>query len=267
MIPRLRIGIWSKWWARLCWLGIPRGEPKESWLSCMDQMANLSLRHYRELVELDGFVDFFRSATPISEIEQLPIGSRPSRRKPGGGLSDLRAIPWVFSWTQSRCLLPAWFGLGSALKQLTGQADGLQSLKEMYDDWPFFRAMIDNAELALVKSDLGVSTLYAELASKTNNGTRIASMIRDEYSQAIEVVCKITGQQALLDGTPWLKESIRIRNYFVDPLNLIQVELMRKQHAQLESKGADLSESGQDEQRHLMRLSINGIAAGMRTSG
>ena len=247
--------------------GIPRGEPKESWLSCMDQMADLSLRHYRELVELDGFVDFFRSATPISEIEQLPIGSRPSRRKPGGGLSDLRAIPWVFSWTQSRCLLPAWFGLGSALKQLTGQADGLQSLKEMYDDWPFFRAMIDNAELALVKSDLGVSTLYAELASKTNNGTRIASMIRDEYSQAIEVVCKITGQQALLDGTPWLKESIRIRNYFVDPLNLIQVELMRKQHAQLESKGADLSESGQDEQRHLMRLSINGIAAGMRTSG
>lgn len=247
--------------------GTPGGAPQESWLSRMDGMAEKALGHYRRLVELDGFVEFFRRATPISEIEQLPIGSRPSRRKPGGGLSDLRAIPWVFSWTQSRCLLPAWFGLGASVEHWGDDPAALQELQEMYQHWPFFRGMIDNAELALVKSDQGVSQLYAALAEDVQNGAVIGAMIQEEYARSVGAVCKITKQKELLHGTPWLKESIRVRNYFVDPLNLIQIELMRRQQALFSDSGTQLSDSEQEEQRHLMRLSINGIAAGMRTSG
>ena len=137
----------------------------------------------------------------------------------------------------------------------------------MYQHWPFFRGMIDNAELALVKSDQGVSQLYAALAEDVQNGAVIGSMIQEEYARSVVAVCKITKQKELLDGTPWLKESIRVRNYFVDPLNLIQIELMRRQQALFSDSGTQLSDSEQEEQRHLMRLSINGIAAGMRTSG
>jgi phosphoenolpyruvate carboxylase len=247
--------------------GAPGGEPSPSWLERMDCMADKALKHYRQLVELDGFVEFFRNATPISEIEQLPIGSRPSRRKPGGGLADLRAIPWVFSWTQSRCLLPAWFGLGASLEQWNDDAEIFSHLREMYQQWPFFRGMIDNAELALAKSDLGVSQSYAALAKDLPNGTVIASMIQDEYMRSVNAVCKITGQDSMLDGTPWLKESIRVRNYFVDPLNLIQIELMRRHQLSANGDGENVTDTEVEEKRHLMRLSINGIAAGMRTSG
>ena len=234
----------------------------------MDRLSELALRHYRKLVELDGFVEFFRKATPISEIEQLPIGSRPSRRKPGGGLSDLRAIPWVFSWTQSRCLLPAWFGIGTALEtQSQDRPEAMENLREMYRTWDFFRAMIDNAELALAKSDLSVLRRYASLAKETSSGETIAKMIQEEYTKSVEAICEITGQKAMLDGTPWLRESIRVRNYFVDPLNLIQIELMQR-NAFKHGDSSDIpSDSEQEERRHLMRLSINGIAAGMRTSG
>lgn len=238
------------------------------WHQEMDRLSDCALRHYRALVELDGFVEFFRKATPISEIEQLPIGSRPSRRKPGGGLSDLRAIPWVFSWTQSRCLLPAWFGIGSAFKmQWQDDSSVLEDLREMYQSWDFFRAMIDNAELALAKSDLGVLQRYASLANETSSGSKIAEMIQDEYAKSVEAICAITGQQAMLDGTPWLRESIRVRNYFVDPLNLIQIELMQRNAIEQSDPDFTGSEAEQEERRHLMRLSINGIAAGMRTSG
>ena len=247
--------------------GAPRGEPSVRWQELMEEMASRALSHYRSLVEQEGFVEFFRNATPISEIEQLPIGSRPSRRKPGGGLSDLRAIPWVFSWTQSRCLLPAWFGLGAAIEQWDDQSEVIAELREMYQSWPFFRAMIDNAELALAKSDLGVAELYAELAVGTTDGAPIASMINEEFADSIKAVCQITQQHSMLDGTPWLKEPIRVRNFFVDPLNLIQVELMRRQQQFMKDGESTLSDAEQEEHRHLMRLSINGIAAGMRTSG
>ena len=247
--------------------GTPGGAPESAWLQRMEEMSEKALGHYRQLVELEGFVDFFRRATPISEIEQLPIGSRPSRRKPGGGLSDLRAIPWVFSWTQSRCLLPAWFGLGASLEQWSGDPVALQQLQEMYQRWPFFRGMIDNAELALAKSDQGVSQLYATLAESLPEGATIGKMIQEEYKSSANAICTITRQKEMLDGTPWLKESIRVRNYFVDPLNLIQIELMRRQQSIASDEKSQLSEAEQEEQRHLMRLSINGIAAGMRTSG
>ena len=172
----------------------------------------------------------------------------------------MRAIPWVFSWTQSRCLIPAWFGIGAALGDAVKDSQQLAELQAMYQQWPFFRALVDNAELALAKSDLEIAGEYASLAKDQESFQQLAAMIADEFRQSCRVVSALTGQQELLDGTPWLKESIRVRNRFIDPLNLIQVELLRR--GQLYEP-----EDTPIELRHLTRLSINGIAAGMRTSG
>lgn len=237
-------------------------KPDDQWLKTIDELAEVSFVKYRELLESDNFVEFFRCATPISEVEQLPIGSRPSRRKPGGGLSDLRAIPWVFSWTQSRCLIPAWYGIGAAMGAAVDDPDQLKQLRQMYAKWPFFRALVDNAELALAKSDLQIAGEYASLTEGNQALEPIRNAVSNEYREASRVVLALTGQEELLDGTPWLKEAIRIRNRYIDPLNLIQVELMRRGQ-----KATDPTDQEREDLRHAIRLSINGIAAGMRTSG
>ncbi|MEM9825275.1 MAG: phosphoenolpyruvate carboxylase [Planctomycetota bacterium] len=250
-------------WSSLLATGSDSPQPDATWAETMSKVATESRRAYRELVEADSFVAFFRAATPISEIEQLPIGSRPSRRKPDGGLDDLRAIPWVFSWTQCRCLLPAWFGMGSACDAL--EQNDHSVLRDMYRRWPFFRATMDNAELALAKADPGIMNEYFALTDGDDgqgdhHGTRqIAKQIQDEYVRSREALLSITGNTDLLSGTPWLRESIRVRNRFIDPLNLLQVELMRRK----QRDGLDDDE----EHRHLLRLTVNGIASGMRTSG
>lgn len=248
-------------WSSLLAAGKPAQPPSDAWLATMNQISSSSFEHYRKLLEQPGFVEFFRCATPISDIEQLPIGSRPSRRVPGGGLSDLRAIPWVFSWTQSRCLLPAWYGMGAAMKPLLEDPQQRLLLKSMYGEWQFFLALVDNAELALAKSDMQIASHYAELAASQPALKPIADMIINEFEFACEVVLQLTGRNELLDNTPWLKESIRVRNRFIDPLNLTQVELLRR------SRQQNLSENQAEELRHLTRLTINGVAAGMRTSG
>ena len=248
-------------WSSLLAAGESADSPSAQWMSTMDDLSDTSFGHYRQLLESPGFVEFFREVTPISEIEQLPIGSRPSRRKPGGGLGDLRAIPWVFSWTQTRCLLPAWYGLGMALSPLVQDDERCKQIREMYESWPFFRALIDNAELALAKSDMKIAELYADLIDPASPMRSIANKIANEFSGTTQVVLKLTGRDGLLDGTPWLKESIRVRNRFIDPLNLIQIELLRR------GRNDDLSRQDAEELRHLTRLSINGVAAGMRTSG
>ncbi len=247
-------------WSSLLAAGAHRDADSPNWYARMNEMAKISLKKYRELLEQPSFVPFFRSVTPISEIEQLPIGSRPSRRKPDGGLSDLRAIPWVFSWTQSRCLIPAWYGIGASLGEAVNDPQRLAELQSMYADWPFFRALVDNAELALAKSDLEIASEYAGLATDQASFRELSSMIAKEFRESCRVVLALTGQAELLDGTPWLKESIRVRNRFIDPLNLIQVELLKRGQAYA-------PEQTPIELRHLTRLSINGIAAGMRTSG
>ncbi|MCC7334206.1 MAG: phosphoenolpyruvate carboxylase [Pirellulaceae bacterium] len=248
-------------WSALLAAGNPPQPPPKQWLTTTDRISADSLVNYRKLLEQPQFVEFFRCATPLSDIEQLPIGSRPSRRNPGGGLSDLRAIPWVFSWTQSRCLLPAWYGMGAAMKPLLDDPQHGPLLKSMYRDWPFFRALVDNAELALAKSDMQIASHYSELACEQPALKPIANMIADEFELACDVVLQLTGRTELLDSTPWLKESIRVRNRFIDPLNLTQVELLRR------SRQQRLTEQETEEFRHLTRLTINGIAAGMRTSG
>ncbi|MCG8449282.1 MAG: phosphoenolpyruvate carboxylase [Pirellulales bacterium] len=235
---------------------------KASWLKVMEQLSVQSHRAYRGLVEQPGFVEFFRTVTPISEIEQLPIGSRPARRTGGASLADLRAIPWVFSWTQCRCLIPAWYGLGTAVTECLQQEDSLEVLREMYCDWPFFRAAISNAELAMAKADLDVAELYADLAESSATVEEVKQLVTSEFHRTKQALLSIIDNNDLLDGIPWLKESIRMRNRYIDPLNLIQVDLLRRmQHS------ADEDEERLEELRHLTRLTINGIAAGMRTSG
>ncbi|MCG8587015.1 MAG: phosphoenolpyruvate carboxylase [Pirellulales bacterium] len=246
-------------WSSLLASGTAARPPREQWIATMRELSEASFRAYRQLVEQPGFVEFFRRATPINEIENLPIGSRPSRRTGSHQLQDLRAIPWVFSWTQSRYLIPAWYGLGTAFESVSAQAGGADMLVEMYRKWPFFRATMANAELALAKTDLGIAQRYAQLASDSEDLVRIGAMLSSEFESAQQGMLALTGNQALLDGTPWLKESIRVRNRYIDPLNLIQIDLLKRQ--------ARATDASQEELSHLLRLSIKGVAAGMRTTG
>lgn len=230
-------------------------------------LADAAFRKYRELVEHEHFVQFFQTITPISEIEQLQIGSRPSRRRGKSSLSDLRAIPWVFSWTQTRVMLPAWFGLGSAVRSLARNDQHLvDQLKRAYRTWPYFQAMIDNAELALAKADMQVFRSYQELSESEEESIylrEIAAIIESECERSTQTINTIKEQDRLLEGIHWLSESIRVRNRYIDPLNLIQVELLGR----LRGLGPDANETDVQEAQLLARLAIKGIAAGMRTTG
>jgi len=250
-------------WSGLLSSGKPTNSVSEGPCALMQRLADSSYQAYRSLVEQPGFVEYFRQATPISEIEQLPIGSRPARRGGGHQLADLRAIPWVFSWTQSRCLLPAWFGIGSAMQSALDNPDEMKQLQSMYQTWPFFQATIDNAELALAKTDLEIAEHYGQLTNNTEALDRIGESISHEYQLSKQVILTITKQHELLESIPWLKASIQARNRYIDPLNFIQVELLKRLRDS-ESNERDVTV---EELRHLTRLTIKGVAAGMRTTG
>jgi len=251
-------------WATLAASVQPLTPPRPEWLAAMEELSREALAAYRALVEEPRFLSYFEQATPIREIESLPIASRPAHRHGARGLSDLRAIPWVFAWTQNRCLIPAWYGLGSAF-QAYGRAhpDGPKTLRAMYEGWPFFRATLDNAVLALAKSDMDIGRAYAALVDDAAVRERIWGMIESEYERSREAVLATNGQPSLLEEVPWLQNSIRLRNPNTDPLNLLQVEWLRRLR-EAERRGE------QDEQmecRELLRLTIEGVAAGMRTTG
>jgi len=216
----------------------------------LDEIAQKSLTRYRELLKQDGFIEFFRTLTPIAEIEQLPIGSRPSSRGGKQTLDNLRAIPWSFAWTQSRILLPAWYGIGSAF-----QDEDLTDVREWYKSWSFFRAIIRNAVLALTKADMGIAQAYAERRREDPALWAVWQRIHSEYELTVKVVKAITGEQELLDEVPWLAASIRRRNPYVDPLNLVQLRAFK------------MIEDGDPAGPILMRLAIKGVAAGLRTTG
>jgi phosphoenolpyruvate carboxylase len=240
---------------------LPPSAPRDAWRQTMDKLSELSFLQYRKLVESDGFLDYFQQATPIAEIEQLPIGSRPARRGAKRSLKDLRAIPWVFSWTQNRHLLPAWYGLGTAVEQFVAQdGSAWECLGEMYRSWDFFRGTIDNAVMALAKADMGIAHAYAKLVGSGQGGNAIWELIKAEFERSRAAVLKITGTSELLENTPWLARSINIRNPFVDPLNLMQVEFLRKMRG-------DPTEEQRAEIRDVMRLTIQGVASGLRTTG
>jgi phosphoenolpyruvate carboxylase len=235
----------------------PTAERLRVFEDLLERMAARSREVYRDLVyRQPGFERFFEQVTPIEEIARLRLGSRPARRGDSPRIEELRAIPWVFSWTQTRILLPGWYGLGSALAQARDEA-GLAVLREMDRDWPFFAALVSNAEMALAKADLTIGERYAELVEDETLRKAIWAPIRSEYERTRELVLAVTGQARLLDRTPVLQRSIERRNPYVDPLSLIQVELLRR-----------LRRDGPSEALvRAMLLTINGIAGGLRNTG
>jgi len=253
-------------WATLLVSADGSAAPPAEWTAAMDRISASSFAVYRKLVEHPGFLAYFDQATPIGEIENLPIGSRPARRRERRSLADLRAIPWTFAWTQSRHILPAWYGLGSGLETHAESAGrDWSTLQAMYEDWPLFRATIDNAELALAKADMAIARRYAQLAAG-GDGEAVWTMVRDEYARSRAAVLLVTRQQELLGGVPWLQRSIRERNPYVDPLNLIQIELIRRMR-ELPDEPTDEIAAKVSRLRDLIRLSIQGVAAGLRTTG
>jgi phosphoenolpyruvate carboxylase len=250
-------------WATLVASTLPPPEPPPEWPTLADGMAAVSLAAYRDLVDQPGFIGYFSKTTPIDDIENLPIGSRPARRRGERTLDDLRAIPWVFAWTQSRCMIPAWYGLGTALVEVKyADRKAWQQVCDMYRRWPFFQATIDNATLALAKADMTIASHYSELDDDTDARRRIWQRIAAEYDRSRQAILDLVGGQELLGATPWFRRSIEARNPYVDPLNLIQAEFMRRRRAELEADAA-----GGDQHRDLLRLCVQGIAAGMRTTG
>lgn len=250
-------------WATMLVTAEPQPPVAPEWLTLLDRMAAQSYLHYRKLVEHPGFLTYFDQATPISEIERLPIGSRPSRRRERKSLSDLRAIPWTFAWTQSRHFLPAWYGLGTVLLEETAATGDWALLQTLYGRWPLFQAVVDNAVLALAKADLGIAQRYAELTPADSPAREVWSLIEREFQQTQAAVLMITREPALLANTPWLQRSIQERNPAVDPLNLIQIELIRRMREAMdagdEDRAARLGE--------LARMTIQGVASGLRTTG
>ena len=280
---------------------VPHEDIPPAWEQALEALATVAREHYRALVyEHPDFLRYFRTATPIAEISRLKIGSRPASRKNSDRIEDLRAIPWVFSWMQSRHTLPGWYGLGFALERFVsgqdredketrrqadegtrGQESGigdqggmlsltpdprpptperLALLQDMYADWPFFRAMIDNAQMILGKADLAIAERYAGLVPEPAIAQTIFGAIRDEHERTCRLVCQVARIDQLLDNTPILRHSIARRNPYVDPLSYIQIELLRRLRA-----APDGSDHAALEDAIL--LSISGIAAGLKNTG
>ena len=229
------------------------------WRHVMDAMSDTAFKMYRTLVyETPGFIDFWQAATPLDEIKRLHIGSRPAARGQSTAVNKIRAIPWVFSWMQSRFNLPGWYGLGSALVALQDK----KLLREMYQGWSLFKTMLDNTEMSLLKADMDIAALYVSLVPDQEMAEKFFSMILNEYKQTREAVLSISGHTNLLDAEPITQNSVHVRNPYVDPLNYVQVEMLRR----LRSLPDPESEEAKSI-REVITITINGIAAGLRNTG
>ncbi len=227
-------------------------------LDAMEALARHAYDAYRELVDAPEFMTYFRAATPIGEIAELNIGSRPASRKPGGRLEDLRAIPWVFGWSQSRLMIPGWYGFGAAVERWAGRDPArAAALSAMHARWPFFRSVLSNLDMVLAKTDLGIASRYAELVPDAEIRNAVFSKIEREWHLARKWLAAITGTGELLADNPTLARSIRNRFPYLDPLNHLQVELIRRYRA------------GDTDERlkRAIHLTINGVSAGLRNSG
>ena len=235
-------------------------QPEPRHLAVLDKLAPAACRHYRGLVYDDpDFLDYFRQATPIEEIVQLKIGSRPSKRGKSTSLDQLRAIPWVFSWMQCRHTLPGWYGFGGALEEyLRENPDDVATLQVMYTSWPFWRTFIDNTQMILAKADMTIARLYADLVDDRALADRVYGKIAADYEKAVEAIRQITGQAELLEQMPILRRSIDRRNPYVDPLSFIQLVLLRRLRDE---------EGPGDETLTAVLESINGIASGLKNTG
>ncbi len=232
----------------------PTPDEEKRFGAAYDALAEEGRKAYRALVwEEPRFIEFFNAATPIDEIGRLPIGSRPSKRR-SGGLEALRAIPWVFAWTQNRAILPGWYGVGSALERFAAREGGLPLLCEMYERWPFFRTVLDNVEMVLAKADLDIAARYAVLA-RPEAREAVWTPLRREFMRTRKWIKVLNGSRKLLDGNPPLQRSIALRNPYVDPMSFLQVELLGRKRR------------GDTDCDRALLLTLTGISQGMRNTG
>lgn len=237
---------------------LPPPEPKQSWRDVMDKGAEISCEIYRGVVRGEpDFVPYFRAATPEQELAKLPLGSRPAKRNPNGGVESLRAIPWIFAWMQNRLMLPAWLGAGAALRQLIEQGNEA-TLKEMSKEWPFFSTRIGMLEMVFSKADLNLAEYYDQrlVAPELH---RLGKALRKQLSEDINTILALSHDGQLMGDLPWIADSIALRNVYTDPLNLLQVELLARLRAQGENPDPQLEQA--------LMITIAGIAAGMRNTG
>ncbi len=250
----------------------PPEAPRKDYLGIMEELARFGEEAYRELVDADGLLDYFYEVTPVDAIALLNIGSRPSHRKKADrSLGSIRAIPWVFGWAQSRHTLPAWYGIGSAIERWRGaDLERLAKLQKMYEEWPFFRALLSNTQMSLFKAEMHIAASYTRLASDAERAARIYGLIAAEYDRTRTQVLNVAGLHGLMEETPDLQLSLARRNTYLDPLNHVQIALLQRYRAGTD-ESADTRGGGETDGREqwldpLLR-SINAIAAGMRNTG
>jgi phosphoenolpyruvate carboxylase len=247
------------------------GEILPAWEAALDELSASSYAFYcKHIVEDPEVFTYFEQATPVAELEHARIGSRPAKRADASAqrqrsMADLRAIPWVFGWMQSRHVVPAYFGVGHALEQFVGsRPDGLDLLREMMN-FPLFLDIIRNVEMALAKADFGIARLYASLVSDAALRERVFTTLEKEFNRTRRMVLAVTGQTQLLERNPVLANSIRLRNPYVDPMSLLQLELLRRKRAGTENQ-AETPEYKAEMDRAIT-ATINGISAGLRNTG
>jgi phosphoenolpyruvate carboxylase len=221
-------------------------------------MSQTAYRVYRrEIAENPEVIEYFEQATPVNELETARIGSRPSRRAKGCRLEDLRAIPWVFGWMQSRHAVPAWFGVGRALEHFAKSGPRRELLRQIVREFPLFTDLIRNVELGMAKADFGIARVYSTLVRDAGVRKRVFSMLEEEFLRSRRMILQVTGQRELLAHNRVLARSIQLRNPYVDPMSLIQVELLRRKQ-----RGEQSSEL-----EYPLGATINGIAAGLHNTG
>lgn len=243
---------------------VPPQDDKAEYLEIMNELARIGENHYRELINrTEGFLDYFYEATPVSEIGLLNIGSRPSHRKKADrSMSSIRAIPWVFGWAQSRHTVPAWYGIGTALSTWhNNDPQRIEKLQRMYREWPFFRSLLSNSQMALYKGDMNIAKEYAGLCKDRSVAERLHSKISGEYNRTKEQVLNVSSCSYLMEETPALAFSLERRNPYLDPLNHIQTTLLRR------LRDENASEEEHDIWRNPLLRTINAIAQGMRNTG
>ena len=229
--------------------------PREEWRELMSELAGDSCDAYRAVVRTEpDFVPYFRHATPEQELAKLPLGSRPARRAGGGGIESLRAIPWIFAWSQNRLILPAWLGAGAALQLALDRGKG-DMLREMAAIWPFFATRLSMLEMVYAKADAGISAYYDECLVPEPL-RRIGDELRAQLAADSATVLEIVGGDDLLASQPWIRESLRLRNIYTEPLNMLQAELLQRNR-----------ESPEPVLERAIMVTIAGVAAGMRNTG
>lgn len=245
----------------------PEYPREDAWAAVMDELSGTAYQKYRALVTRPQFLPYFHETTPIDHVGSLNIGSRPARRKATQDIRDLRAIPWVFAWTQSRVNLPSWYGVGTALEAWIAGGEGtaesadqrLALLQEMHRDWPFFRTVLDNVQMGLAKADFVIASLYAGLTSESTRKA-VFTDLKDEFDRTVRVVLQVAEVPQVLEKEPIMRRSIKVRNPYVDPMNYIQVALLQRLRSEANAEAAQRL-------RGAILLSVNGIAAGLQNVG